>query len=168
MDLKPPMPVGQTLLDAATGVAEGHKALVLSSKSDIGQLVVKTATITMDLDLTATHDETGFTLSLQPAFFAGLSGTEQKVAQHLTVQMNIVNVMADPAKTDAQIPATMAVLKSELENLWNQASKISDKTAADVIRATLKEIQSEVEAGDISTASRKLLSLLAKRPELHA
>ncbi|HUQ07940.1 MAG TPA: hypothetical protein VM261_35840 [Kofleriaceae bacterium] len=128
--------VGDTLRTIGEGLGAAAKAIVVQSRSDVGTLAVKTAEITVEVELTARAEKNG--VGIEPGSPVGITGLRfvtDEQSKHMTNRATVkLTVVAVTEPTDAKADAkdsdkdgTGAALRPRPADIDRRADDIRDR-----------------------------------------
>ncbi len=173
-----PIPIGvdRMLRDIAEGIGGAARILPTVSRSEVGAVAMRRATVAIDFELSSAAKRTDDSIGLGAKTFlfgfgASTETTETKVLNHGRIEMEIVAIVepeegerpktATPAQPGPpvkaptplsadQIRQALAIIQGELHNLP------LDEEARGKIEAKIAEIHAAISAGDLHLANELL------------
>jgi len=186
-----PRPIGidVTLVDIATGIGKAANLLPTLSRSDIGAVALKTATVRIDFEMARASATAGSSVQLGLRTF-GVGASQSRTATNNisrnngSIQLEIVAIadaaQAPPLKPGIKPipqpprsivtpdPRRLAALKQALAMLKTpQASAGLNAAARRKLQAALKRLEAAIAKSDIDGAARVLATIPGILPPRH-
>ncbi len=182
---------GDLMREIMTALAEGHAALVNTSRSPLGTLVVKGAEVAVSFDFSvqARETQTGFALQVRPPLGGGFGlgpaletkASEQttEIINRATIRLEIVNVVSQektavrderpprddtpPIDREPDSPPPGLADAEVIKVMRAVWEYLSQEfpAAAKVLKTHLDEVRARLEAGELDKARRGVAAFVA-------